>query len=122
MTVGDIVFVAAFIVLPLLIIAWSLMTLRSIRRRRAMLSTAMTTQELPVIAPPRDWAASVQAARSRTANHAPSAAAPARHFWPPAYRGRAAGTVRRVTPPAARWPAAHRRPARDAAIVAARRR
>lgn len=127
MTPGDLLFIGAFIILPIALIIWSLTSLRAIRRRRQTWDVdpvaGTGTAELPVVeppAPPRDWGAAVRPTRSDGATAvADPVLAPVslRPFWPPAYRGRSAGVVRRVTPPAARWPRAHRRRPRDAGVA-----
>ncbi|MDI3339286.1 MAG: hypothetical protein QJR03_02015 [Sphaerobacter sp.] len=129
MTPGDALFVGAFIVLPIILIIWSLVTLRTIRRRRQWPAQPIErtgTAELPVVEEPpsRDWSAAIRPRRGEGRATAMTAAPATRPFWPPIYRGRARGVVRRLTPPAARWPRAHRRRPRDAEVGlgAARRR
>lgn len=135
MTLGDLLFVGAFIVLPVAIVTWGVVMLRSMRRRRMHASLSMPTNggtgtaELPVVeldTPARDWGAAVQPRQGGWATDASEAMAsvlvPARPFWPPRYSGRAAGVVIRLTPPAVRVPRAHRRRPRDSDIIAARTR
>jgi len=126
MTPGDLLFIGAFIILPIALIIWSLTSLRAIRRRRREWNVDPTvgtgTAELPVVEhvpPPRDWGATVRPTRGGGASAAvDTVGAPvtSRPFWPPVYRGRARGVVRRMTPPAVRWPRAHRRRPRDADV------
>lgn len=143
MTLGDALFVGAFIILPLAIVIWCLTTLRSLRRRRKRAAEAAAylpnltegTAEMPIVAaagdaalesagateqfapPRRDWAATVRPTRAQPGPTSTTTLAPiivqARPFHPPAFRGRSAGVVSRMTPPAARWPAAHRRVGKD---------
>jgi len=104
MSLGDIGFVAAFIVFPLVIVGLSIWGLRTLNQRQhqplARFSSntpAESTQELPVaqIDPEHNWAAMVRPTRGRAATE-PSASEPTQTFVMPNYRGRARGVVRRV--------------------------
>jgi hypothetical protein len=102
MSLGDIGFVAAFIVLPLVILGLSIWGLRTLNQRQhqplARFSSntpAESTQELPLIVPERDWAAMVQPTRGRAATES-NATEATQTFVMPNYRGRARGVVRRV--------------------------
>ena len=109
MSFGDISFIAAFIILPLVIVALSVMALRTLNRRQhrplarfrdpSVERPVETTQELPVAeAPePRDWAASVRPTRGPVAQEQASALAPTQAFKVPTYRGRTKGVVRRMS-------------------------
>lgn len=110
MTLGNILFIGLFVVLPLVIVVWSLMTLRAFQRRpRYRIMAAERTEELPVVqSQPRG---AVPATTSHTTRRRP-----ARGFRPPAYRGRSGGVVRRLHPPTRQ-----RQPARAAASRTRRR-
>lgn len=105
MSLGDIAFIAAFIVLPLIIVALSVMALQTLNRRQhrplARFSSddpVQSTQELP-IAPrdgSRDWAATVQPTRGPAKQEEVRSTA-TQPFKVPTYRGRATGVVRRIT-------------------------
>ena len=90
MGLGDVLFVAAFIVLPLGIVVLCLWALRPPKRpaRHGDAESAMTTT-----LPARDWSLSVQPVRRAS----PRTTLPAgRAFCTPAYRGRSGGVVRRL--------------------------
>jgi hypothetical protein len=100
MSLGDIGFVAAFIIFPLVIVGLSIWGLRVLNQRKhqplARFSSntpAESTQELPLIVPERNWAAMVQPTRGRAATDVTEAT---QTFVMPNYRGRARGVVRRV--------------------------
>ncbi len=109
MSFGDISFIAAFIVLPLVVVALSVMALRTLNQRQhrpiarfrdpSVERTVESTQELPVAgAPePRDWAASVRPTRGPVAEEQAHAEAPTQAFKVPTYRGRTKGVVRRMS-------------------------
>ena len=104
MHLGDLGFIAAFIILPLLIVIFCVSALRSLNRRARAAppdtpaeDTLEQTGVLPT--PSRDWAATVRPTRGRAHEHIQTEERP---FRPPAYRGRAGGMVRRVDTTAAR--------------------
>jgi hypothetical protein len=120
MEFGDVLFVAAFIILPLLIIVLSVVALRALNRRPRLRERFLggdaeeTTAEFQL--PPRDWAESVQPTRGRRAN-LPAETSPEitnRQFRVPAYRARSGGIVRRLgtAPPRAIRPTVRPSPAR----------
>jgi hypothetical protein len=106
MEFGDVLFVAAFIILPLLIIVLSVVALRALNRRPRYRDRVLTgdveetTAEFQL--PPRDWAESVQPTRgqraTRPVDESPEAtnAVTNREFRVPAYRARSGGIVRRL--------------------------
>lgn len=104
MSLGDIGFIAAFIVFPLVIVGLSIWGLRTLNQRQhqplARFSSntpAESTQEFPIaqIDPERDWSAKVQPTRGRASTEAAASQA-TQTFVMPNYRGRARGVVRRV--------------------------
>lgn len=105
MSLGDIGFVAAFIVFPLVIVALCILGLRTLNQRKhrplARFSSdtpAESTQELPVaqvVAAERDWAAKVQPTRGQPPTET-SSAERTQTFVMPNYRGRGRGVVRRA--------------------------
>ncbi|HET7035304.1 MAG TPA: hypothetical protein VFI42_06430 [Thermomicrobiaceae bacterium] len=102
MHLGDLGFIAAFIILPILIVILCVSALRSLGRRSAAPPPAAPepedTQPTDVLpAPSRDWAATVRPSRGRAHTQTE-----ARTFRPPAYRGRSGGAVRRVDTTAVR--------------------
>jgi hypothetical protein len=106
MSLGDISFIAAFIVLPLVIVVLSVMALRTLnqRQRRPLArfsadNPAESTQELPIAErrEPRDWAAAVQPTRGPAADEVARPYAPTQSFKVPSYHGRTKGVVRRMT-------------------------
>ncbi len=109
MSFGDISFIAAFIILPLGIVALSVMALRTLSQRQhrpiarfrdtSVERPVETTQELPITeAPePRDWAASVRPTRGPVAQEQAKVDAHPHAFKVPTYRGRTKGVVRRMS-------------------------
>ncbi|HEX3722880.1 MAG TPA: hypothetical protein VHV31_08815 [Nitrolancea sp.] len=107
MTLGDIAFIAAFIVFPLVVVILSIWGLRTLNRRQhqplARFSSNMpaeTTQEFPIVEPepPRDWAAVIQPTRGHKAEAPqPTRIDQTQPFALPNYRGRSRGVVRRVS-------------------------
>jgi hypothetical protein len=105
MSLGDIGFVAAFIVFPLVIVAFCVLGLRTLNQRKhqplARFSSntpAESTQELPVaqvVEAERDWAARVRPTRGQAATETP-ASVRTQSFVVPNYRGRSRGVVRRA--------------------------
>jgi hypothetical protein len=102
MSLGDIGFIAAFIVFPLVIVGLGIWGLRTLSQRQhqplARFSSntpAESTQELPAIEPEYDWSAKVQPTRGRAATTVP-VSEQTQTFVMPNYRGRARGVVRRV--------------------------
>jgi len=105
MSFGDIGFVAAFIVFPLVIVGLSIWGLRTLNQRNrqpiARFSSntpAESTQELPVVQvaeAERNWAAKVQPTRGQAATETPPSER-TQTFVMPNYRGRGRGVVRRV--------------------------
>ncbi|HEX7102118.1 MAG TPA: hypothetical protein VF201_05695 [Nitrolancea sp.] len=105
MSLGDIGFVAAFIALPLVIVALCILGSRTLSQRQhqplARFSSntpAESTQELPVaqvVEAERNWAAKVQPTRGQAAKETP-ASERTQTFVMPNYRGRGRGVVRRV--------------------------
>jgi hypothetical protein len=100
---GDVLYVGAFIILPLLIVAMSVVALRSLNRRplrQARYETAELedmTSEFPV--QPRDWVASIQPTRGQRAVPEPPPASTNKKIYRiPAYRARSGGVVRRLAP------------------------
>jgi hypothetical protein len=106
MEFGDVLFVTAFIVLPLVIVALSVLALRSLGRRPMLRRPTAhefggDTAELPI--PPRDWAASIKPLRHREERVEQEIVAPKpRPFKLPAYRARSGGVVRRLNSTAPR--------------------
>jgi len=113
MSLGDLSFIAAFVIFPLVIVALSVMALRTLsrheRRPLARFSSnnpAESTQELP-IAPrdvpsaergeKRDWSESVQPTRGPAAKAEAHGQAATTTFKVPTYRGRSTGVVRRIS-------------------------
>lgn len=106
MSFGDISFIAAFVIFPLLIVVASVWALRTLARRErrplARFSAnrqVESTQELPIAdrAERRDWAATVQPTRGPSSDgKIGRSKAGADSFKVPAYRGRSTGVVRRI--------------------------
>jgi hypothetical protein len=90
MHLGDIGFILAFIVLPILIIIGCISALRVVRRR-----AAPPPPPFDEPAEPRDWAASVRPIRGQSGptTHVQTEARP---FRTPEYRGKQRGSVRRL--------------------------
>lgn len=112
MSLGDISFIAAFIVFPLIIVAMSILALRTLnrRQRRPMArfsanTPAESTQELPIAVNSAYTSASrkaaatteiVEAAETDDSDEAGPSTAATQTFRVPAYRGRSRGVVRRI--------------------------
>jgi hypothetical protein len=105
----NILLVVVFIVFPLAIGVWALLTRRDVLRRGAAGRRRMVATGRPAggdahaegeVRPPRDWASHVRPIRQ----HTPQARLtdPRRRFYPPRYGGRSKGIVARVTPRAMR--------------------
>lgn len=107
MTFGDISFITAFVVFPLVVMILSIWGLRTLNRRQhqplARFSSNMpaeSTQEFPIVTlePPRDWAAVIQPTRGRRSEESESTRIDqTQRFALPNYRGRSRGVVRRVS-------------------------
>ena len=94
MHLGDIGFILAFIVLPILIVIFCISAVRVVRRR-----AAQPPRPVEPPAEPRDWAASVQPIRSQSTAAMPIKTRPqteTKTFRTPEYHGKAKGTVRRI--------------------------
>jgi hypothetical protein len=115
---ANILFAVVFIVLPIGIGIWALLTRRSIlqrgfsARRRAVSTpqsherptssiseTQVTDADATIQIPQRDWASHVRPVRQAVATNGQLNR---RRFYPPRYAGRSGGVVKRVTPRAAR--------------------
>ena len=128
MSLGDLSFIAAFVIFPLVIVALSVMALRTLsRRERRPLarftagSPAQSTQELPIAAreesengpdQKRDWSVTVQPTRVPAAKPEPAQGETSTSFKVPTYRGRSTGVVRRIS----FQPKARVRPAEQAPV------
>ncbi len=109
MSLGDFSFIAAFIVFPLVIVALSVMALRTLSRheRRPLArftagNPAESTQELPITPAKqpqekRDWTDAVQPTRGPVATAEPEKGETTSTFKVPTYRGRSTGVVRRIS-------------------------
>ncbi len=107
MSLGDISFIAAFVVFPLVIVAGSVVALRTLARRErrplarfSANNPVESTQELPIAEREerRDWAASVKPTRGPASEaEAAQSATPTQTFKAPTYRGRSTGVVRRIS-------------------------
>lgn len=111
MSLGDISFIAAFIVFPLVIVAMSILALRTLNRRQrqpmarfSANTPAESTQELPIAVSPRypreSRAATgtteiAKATKTNSFDKDGLESAPTEAFKVPAYRGRSSGVVRR---------------------------
>lgn len=113
MSLGDFSFIAAFVIFPLVIVALSVMALRTLSRREQRPlarftagNPAESTQELPVtpmngpnnqMDEKRDWSDVVQPTRGPVAKEEPEGIAASSAFKVPTYRGRSTGVVRRIS-------------------------
>lgn len=106
MSLGDISFIAAFVVFPLVIVALSIVALRTLSRRErrplarfSSESPAESTQEMPMAQreEPHIRTETVQPVRGQEADEETERAnAQTRQFNVPTYRGKSPGVVRRV--------------------------
>lgn len=100
MVLGDILFIASFVLLPVAIVIagiWALRSLGKARSVRTVETTILqTTEEFPLVPGP-DWTGSVQPAHADPVSSSATIEDPApRTYRVPDYRGRSGGIVKRT--------------------------